>query len=92
MPLYPSLDHVGVIARIVADAGSLMEAIADTAEREVLLLRNTRPFNVRGLPAISLPCGFTSGGLPIGLQIAGPPGREDRVLALAGAYEQATDR
>jgi len=59
--------------------------------REILLLRNTRPFNVWGLPAISLPCGFTSAGLPIGLQIAGPPGREDRVLALAHAYEQATD-
>jgi aspartyl-tRNA(Asn)/glutamyl-tRNA(Gln) amidotransferase subunit A len=58
--------------------------------REILLLRNTRPFNVWGLPAISLPCGFTSAGLPIGLQIAGPPGREDWVLALAGAYERAT--
>jgi aspartyl-tRNA(Asn)/glutamyl-tRNA(Gln) amidotransferase subunit A len=59
--------------------------------REMLLLRNTRPFNGWGLPAISLPCGFTSAGLPIGLQIAGPPWREDRVLALARAYEQATD-
>ncbi|MFZ0539014.1 MAG: amidase family protein, partial [Candidatus Sulfotelmatobacter sp.] len=53
-------------------------------------LRNTRPFNVWGLPAISLPCGFTQSGLPIGLQIAGPPWREDLVLRLAHAYEQAT--
>jgi aspartyl-tRNA(Asn)/glutamyl-tRNA(Gln) amidotransferase subunit A len=37
-----------------------------------LWLRNTRPFNVYGLPTISIPCGFTSQGLPIGLQIAGP--------------------
>ena len=58
---------------------------------ELLLLRNTRPFNVWGLPAISVPCGFTEAGLPIGLQIAGAPGREDQVLALAYAYEQATD-
>jgi Asp-tRNA(Asn)/Glu-tRNA(Gln) amidotransferase A subunit family amidase len=57
---------------------------------EITLLRNTRPFNVWGLPAISLPCGFTQSGLPIGLQIAGPPWREDLVLRLAHAYEQAT--
>lgn len=59
--------------------------------RELLLLRNTRPANVWGLPAISVPCGFTSTGLPIGLQIIGPHWREDRVLRLAHAYEQATD-
>jgi Asp-tRNA(Asn)/Glu-tRNA(Gln) amidotransferase A subunit family amidase len=57
---------------------------------ELILLRNTRPFNVWGLPAISVPCGFTQGGLPIGLQIAGPHGREDLVLRVAFAYEQAT--
>jgi aspartyl-tRNA(Asn)/glutamyl-tRNA(Gln) amidotransferase subunit A len=57
---------------------------------ELKLLRNTRPFNVWGLPAISLPCGFTQSGLPIGLQIAGPHWREDLVLRLANAYEQGT--
>lgn len=57
---------------------------------ELKLLRNTRPFNVWGLPAISLPCGFTKSGLPIGLQIAAPHWREDLVLRLAHAYEQAT--
>ena len=57
---------------------------------ELKLLRNTRPFNVWGLPAISLPCGFTQNGLPIGLQIAGPHWREDMVLRVAYAYEQAT--
>ena len=58
--------------------------------QELLLLRNTRPFNVWGLPAISVPCGFTRAGLPIGLQIAGPHWREDGVLQLAYAYEHAT--
>src|SRR5215470_6947927 len=48
--------------------------------RELVLLRNTRPFNVWGLPAISVPCGFTELGLPIGLQIAGPHWQEARVL------------
>ena len=57
---------------------------------ELKLLRNTRPFNVWGLPAISVPCGFTQGGLPVGLQIAGPHWREDSVLQLAHAYEEAT--
>jgi aspartyl-tRNA(Asn)/glutamyl-tRNA(Gln) amidotransferase subunit A len=57
---------------------------------ELKLLRNTRPFNVWGLPAISVPCGFTEHGLPIGLQIAGPHWREDLVLQVAHAYEQAT--
>jgi Asp-tRNA(Asn)/Glu-tRNA(Gln) amidotransferase A subunit family amidase len=58
---------------------------------EVVMLRNTRPFNVWGLPAISVPCGFTKAGLPIGLQIAGAPGKEGTVLQLAGEYEEATE-
>ncbi|MGB8730770.1 MAG: amidase [Candidatus Sulfotelmatobacter sp.] len=58
---------------------------------ELVLLRNTRPFNVWGLPAISVPCGFTKGGLPIGLQIAGPRWREDLVLRLARAYESVVN-
>ena len=71
------------IADLRADAAALRPA-------ELKLLRNTRPFNVWGLPAISVPCGFTQSGLPIGLQIAGAPWREDLVLRLAHAYEQAT--
>jgi aspartyl-tRNA(Asn)/glutamyl-tRNA(Gln) amidotransferase subunit A len=58
---------------------------------ELRLLRNTRPFNVWGLPAISVPCGFTQAGLPSGLQIAGAHWREDLVLRLAQAYERAVD-
>jgi Asp-tRNA(Asn)/Glu-tRNA(Gln) amidotransferase A subunit family amidase len=57
--------------------------------RELLLLRNTRPFNVWGLPAISIPCGFTSAGLPVGMQIAGAHGRDDLVLQMAYACERA---
>lgn len=59
--------------------------------RELTLLRNTRPINVWGLPAISVPCGFTKAGLPIGLQIVGPHWGEARVLQLAHAYEQSTE-
>jgi aspartyl-tRNA(Asn)/glutamyl-tRNA(Gln) amidotransferase subunit A len=74
-------------APAIADLRANPEALRPA---ELKLLRNTRPFNVWGLPAISVPCGFTQSGLPIGLQIAGPPWREDLVLRLAHAYEQAT--
>src|SRR6266850_6114043 len=53
-------------------------------------LENTGAFNVYGIPAISIPCGFTSKGLPVGLMIAGPRFSEGKVLALAHAFEQAT--
>jgi len=56
---------------------------------ELVLLRNTRPANVWGTPAISVPCGRTSEGLPIGLQIIGPMGRDARVLQVARAFERA---
>jgi len=48
-------------------------------------------FNVCGLPAISIPCGLTHTGLPIGLEIAGPHFSESKILALAQAYERATE-
>jgi aspartyl-tRNA(Asn)/glutamyl-tRNA(Gln) amidotransferase subunit A len=54
-------------------------------------LQNTSPFDVLGLPTISVPCGFTNSGLPIGLQISGAPFAESTVLSLAHAYERATD-
>lgn len=74
-------------APVIADLKVNPEALRPA---ELKLLRNTRPFNVWGLPAISVPCGFTQSGLPIGLQIAGPHWREDLVLRLAHGYEQAT--
>jgi aspartyl-tRNA(Asn)/glutamyl-tRNA(Gln) amidotransferase subunit A len=52
---------------------------------------NTAPFDVYGVPALSLPCGFSKEGLPIGLMIAGPHFSEGKVLALAYAFQQATD-
>jgi aspartyl-tRNA(Asn)/glutamyl-tRNA(Gln) amidotransferase subunit A len=57
---------------------------------EVELNRNTAAFNVYGIPTISISCGFTSSGLPIGMQISGPRLGEAKVLALAHVYEQAT--
>jgi len=51
----------------------------------------TNPFNLTGLPAISLPCGFTQGNLPVGLQIVTPPFEEATAFRVAYAYEQATE-
>jgi aspartyl-tRNA(Asn)/glutamyl-tRNA(Gln) amidotransferase subunit A len=54
-------------------------------------LNTVGAFDVYGVPAITVPCGFTNSGLPIGLQISGAPFAESAMLALAQAYEQATD-
>jgi aspartyl-tRNA(Asn)/glutamyl-tRNA(Gln) amidotransferase subunit A len=63
----------------------------DMRSRELTMLHNTRPFNFSGLPSISVPCGFTRAGLPVGMQITGAPCTEASVLRLAHAYEQATE-
>ena len=69
-----------------------IEAARETPlEATRILIRNAAPFNVYGIPAISVPCGFSREGLPIGLQICGRALGEVDVLALAHAYEQSTD-
>ena len=65
--------------------------IAEGANPTAVSIRNTSPFNVLGLPAISVPCGFTTSGLPIGFQFVGAPFAESTVLALAHAYERETE-
>jgi aspartyl-tRNA(Asn)/glutamyl-tRNA(Gln) amidotransferase subunit A len=57
---------------------------------EVCFIRLSDPFNLTGLPAISVPCGFGERGLPIGLQLAAAPFAEAMVLRVACAYEAAT--
>jgi aspartyl-tRNA(Asn)/glutamyl-tRNA(Gln) amidotransferase subunit A len=77
-----------VLPPLIAD----LEAQPDLLRpKELIMLRNTRPFNVLGLPSLTLPCAFSKSGLPIGLQITGAPGAEGQVLALASAYEKATE-
>ncbi len=49
----------------------------------------THPFNMSGHPAITLPCGWTDDGLPVGVQLVAPWYREDRLLQLAAAFEEA---
>jgi len=63
----------------------------DAVEQAGRLTRFTAPFNLAGLPAISIPCGFTKDGLPIGLQIISRAWGDAKVLNAAYAYEQATE-
>ena len=72
--------------RIAAPPRDGQDAVA-TAQQ---LTANTGPFNLTGLPAISVPCGFTQAGLPVGLQLAAGPWRERLLLRVARAYEHAT--
>jgi aspartyl-tRNA(Asn)/glutamyl-tRNA(Gln) amidotransferase subunit A len=66
-----------------------IEAAPDALRpRELVLMRNTRPFDIWGTPALSVPCGTTRTGLPIGFQIAGPIGADAAVLRLGAALEQ----
>ena len=65
----------------------------DEADPEVLaaLIAFSGPFDLTGFPAISIPCGFTESGLPVGMQLVARPWGEAPLLAAAHAYEQATD-
>jgi aspartyl-tRNA(Asn)/glutamyl-tRNA(Gln) amidotransferase subunit A len=67
------------------------ETFADAKSFDPLGLQNTSPFDIFGLPTISVPYGFTSSRLPIGLQISGAPLAEVTVLSLARAYERETE-
>jgi aspartyl-tRNA(Asn)/glutamyl-tRNA(Gln) amidotransferase subunit A len=85
--LFPDVDFL-VTPAIDQAALTIEEAL----KREPMMLnRNLTQFNKFGLPAISVPCGFDRNGLPIGLQIIGKRFQEGQVLALARAYEQATE-
>ncbi|MFL6619049.1 MAG: amidase [Povalibacter sp.] len=78
--------------RIVAPTlDELLTRAGETAPANPRVVSNCQPFNVMGVPAISIPCGFSKAGLPVGLMIAGPTFSEGKVLALAQAYEKATD-
>ncbi len=80
-----------LVTPTMAGPPSMTEPIELSASLDPGRTRNTWPFDVLGLPAISVPCGFTSSGLPIGLQIIGAPFAETTVLAMARAYETTTD-
>jgi aspartyl-tRNA(Asn)/glutamyl-tRNA(Gln) amidotransferase subunit A len=77
---------VSVPAPSFAELAAAPEQLRD---RELVFMRTTRPWSVWGTPAISLPCGATADGLPIGVQLAGPIGADAQVLRHAAALERA---
>ena len=91
------LDEVDLLAGPTepVTAPEILASKVMTGEQEVgvvgALTQYTRPYNINGFPAISVPCGFSDDGMPIGLQLAGRPFDELTVLRAAHAYEQAND-
>ena len=91
------LDEVDLLAGPTepVTAPRIMASKVMAGEQEVgvvgALTQYTRPYNINGFPAISVPCGFSDENMPIGLQLAGKPFDELTVLRAAHAYEQATD-
>jgi aspartyl-tRNA(Asn)/glutamyl-tRNA(Gln) amidotransferase subunit A len=69
----------------------LIKRAHDPKPTDPSVTSNCTPFDIFGTPAISIPCGFSKDGLPIGLMISGPHFSEGKVLALAQAYEKATE-
>ena len=91
------LDDVDLLAGPTepVTAPRIMASKVMAGEQEVgvvgALTQYTRPYNINGFPAISVPCGFSDENMPIGLQLAGKPFDELTVLRAAHAYERATD-
>ncbi len=79
-----------VLPTAPAPAFALGHTLEDPAQMVACDLR-TVPASLAGLPAISLPCGFTADGLPVGLQLVAPPLREDLLLQLAHRFQQRCD-
>ena len=82
-PTLPALPPL--VGEVWVQSGDLREHVIDA------FLRFNIPYDLTGLPAISVPCGFSSAGLPIGLQIGGRAFEEGTILKFAHAYEQSTD-
>jgi aspartyl-tRNA(Asn)/glutamyl-tRNA(Gln) amidotransferase subunit A len=95
--LHLAMADAGLVALVVPTtpitAPLINEETTRVNEKEhptrALLLRNNRPANLAGVPAISIPCGFTSGGLPVGLQLIGAVTDEYLLLRIAHTFERA---
>lgn len=76
---------------VVAPTLPVLPPLIREATEPFALRACTFAFSLGGLPSLSIPCGFSSSGLPIGLLIGGPPLSEPEIFALAQAYERVTE-
>ena len=83
-PTMPSGATKPTSSRHTADKESVLDALTGPVQL-------TAPFNLSSVPALSVPCGFTSDELPIGLQVVGRPFDEETVLRVGHAYQEATE-
>src|SRR5262249_39583677 len=77
-------------APLIAALAAPLQSRQEAAQRFFARRSYTTPASLAGVPALSVPCGFTTGGLPIGLQLIGRRFEEATVLRAGHAYEQAT--
>ena len=80
-------NHYDLLLTPTTPVPALVRGSEDAVARARLLTRFTAPFNLTGLPALSVPCGLTREGLPVGLQLVGPPWSEQRLLRAGFAFE-----
>lgn len=94
LPVFANVDAIAMPTSPTAATplGGDLSA-SDEADPEMLAaaINFTGPFDLTGFPALSIPCGFTPGGLPIGLQLVAAPYEEAKLFGIAHAYEQATN-
>ena len=94
LELFQEVDVLaGPMTPITAPLIGVSEVIAGTTAMtpRAALTQYTRPYNLSGFPALSVPCGFSDDGLPIGLQLGGRPFDEETLLRVGDAYQQATE-
>ena len=86
------IDRMQSFDAILTPSTSVPSSEVDISRPELATLRPrcTLPFNTMGLPAMSVPCGYTKSGMPIGFQLVGRPFEEVALLRLADAYQRAT--
>lgn len=85
------LDVDAIVAPVMPHVGVRYDEFDAFMESITSLLRFTGPFNMSGSPTVTMPCGFSALGLPVGVQLIGRHLSEDKLLAAAHAYQQATD-
>jgi aspartyl-tRNA(Asn)/glutamyl-tRNA(Gln) amidotransferase subunit A len=87
--LFPGID--ALILPTLTDVAPRIAEVMQSGDTQAVSADNTIFCNYYGLPAITVPCGLSDGGLPVGLQVVGAPCGEDAVLRVANSFQRATE-